>query len=95
MVISLYKCEVCGVASFNTVDHGRTWYTECCGTCKVFTYSEKVVIEPRYSKDITSLFEGHGFAIEEKSDDVTQKTEIDVNRSEYQQPRHGDMGYID
>lgn len=45
MVVFLYKCEVCGVAVFSEQDHGRTWYNDCCGTCRVRIYYEKVVIQ--------------------------------------------------
>lgn len=39
----LYKCEVCGTASFTDSDHGSAWYASC-GSCKVWVYHDQIVL---------------------------------------------------
>lgn len=39
----LYKCEVCGTASFTDRDHGNAWYANC-GSCRAWGYHDNVNI---------------------------------------------------
>lgn len=39
----LYKCEVCGAASFANNDHGSAWYAECL-SCKGWQYHDKIIL---------------------------------------------------
>ena len=63
MELFLYRCEVCSAAKLSDVDYGGVWYSEC-GTCRKQAFYEKVVITPKYSNDIASLFIGYGFVLE-------------------------------
>jgi len=39
----LYKCEVCGTASFTNSDHGNAWYADC-GSCRGWGYHDKIIL---------------------------------------------------
>mgnify|MGYP001603666042 CR=1 FL=1 len=59
MEVYLYKCEVCGSCIFSNQDHGRTWYNNCCGACKIWTYYEKVVV-----REITRIVDSSKWLVE-------------------------------
>lgn len=61
MEVYLYKCEVCGVAMFSNRDHGRVFYNDCCGICKIWTYYEKVMMKPAF--DMFLNFQGNRFYV--------------------------------
>jgi len=59
MELFLYKCERCGVALFAEANHGPVWYVDCCGSCKEWSYHNKIIIKPAY--DMLLNLQGFGF----------------------------------
>lgn len=63
----LYKCEVCGMASFTNGDHGNAWYADC-GSCRAWGYHDKVTI-------VGDMFMSRANGEEENGDSDTRNGE--------------------
>lgn len=69
----MYRCEFCGVVVLSNEDHGSSWYNDCCGICKTWTYYERIVIKPIF--DFFMNLQGYAFVVvdKEKKDDSKEK----------------------
>jgi len=74
--VFLYRCDTCGAVKCIEGDKGRIFYEDCCGSCKGWSYYEKIVSNNKY--DMFCNYVETCFVLEEKKDDSKEEKDTRI-----------------